>query len=140
MTHTHSKNTGKKSNDVGEVKRPKKEEQEPATEVVSEVAPNVIRTQLPVNLPGLGHVNCYVLEDKNGIAVVDPGLPGDDSWAALTTRLKTAGYKIAEIHTVVVTHSHFDHFGSAERIRENTEASILTHENFRNAFNRIRIR
>ena len=54
-----------------------KQEQEPASEEVTEVAPDVIRTQLPVNLPGLGHVNCYVIEDKQGIAVVDPGLPGD---------------------------------------------------------------
>ncbi len=139
MTHSHSEDTKKESANDGEVRRPKREEQEPASEIVSEVAPNVLRTQLPVNLPGLGHVNCYVLEDKKGIAVIDPGLPGDDSWAALTTRLETAGYKIADIHTVIVTHSHFDHFGSAERIRETTDASILTHENFRKAFNRTEI-
>ena len=30
-----------------------KQEQEPASEEVTEVAPDVIRTQLPVNLPGL---------------------------------------------------------------------------------------
>ena len=137
MTHSHSENNG--TDDVSEEKRPKKEEQEPASETVSEVAPNILRTQLPVNLPGLGHVNCYVLEDNQGIAVVDPGLPGDDSWSALTNRLKSAGFKIEDIHTVVVTHSHFDHFGSAERIRENTQANILTHENFRNAFNRTEI-
>ena len=37
--------------------RHSKQEQEPASEEVTEVAPDVIRTQLPVNLPGLGHVN-----------------------------------------------------------------------------------
>ena len=137
MAHIHSE-----SNDDGSSKtenRPIKEEKEPASEIVSEVAPNVLRTQLPVNLPGLGHVNCYVLEDSDGIAVVDPGLPGDDSWKALGNRLGSAGFKIEDIHTVVVTHSHFDHFGAAERIRETVGASILTHENFRNAFNRTEL-
>ncbi len=115
--------------------RPKKQEQEDASEEITEVATGVLRAQLPINLPGLGHVNCYILEDERGITVIDPGLPGDDSWDALTLRLKSAGYKPENIHTVIVTHSHFDHFGGAERIREVSRADILTHENFRNAFN-----
>ena len=114
--------------------RPIKQEQETASEEISDVAPGVLRAELPVNLPGLGHVNCYVLEDDRGIAVIDPGLPGDDSWKALTARLQIAGYKPENIHTVIVTHSHFDHFGGAERIREVSHADILTHEHFRNAF------
>ena len=53
--------------------RPRKQEQEEATTEITEVVPGVLRTMLPVNLPGLGHVNCYVLEDERGVAVVDPG-------------------------------------------------------------------
>jgi glyoxylase-like metal-dependent hydrolase (beta-lactamase superfamily II) len=59
--------------------RPRKQEQEDASADVTEVAPGILRTQLPISLPGLGHVNCYVLEDERGVAVVDPGLPGPDS-------------------------------------------------------------
>ena len=72
--------------------------------------------QLPIWMPGLGHVNMYGLVDDKGIAVVDPGLPGPQSWKALKARLKTAGYKIKDVHTVVVTHSHPDHFGGAGRL------------------------
>ena len=96
----------------------------------------MVRTQLPVNLPGLGHVNCYVMEDDRGIAVVDHGLPGDDSWTALNDRLQRAGYRAEDIHTVVITHSHFDHFGGATRIHDITGADILTHESFRTAWQR----
>ena len=53
-----------------------KQEQEPATEEITEVAPGVLRMQLPIAFTGLGHVNCYALEDERGFAVVDPGLPG----------------------------------------------------------------
>jgi glyoxylase-like metal-dependent hydrolase (beta-lactamase superfamily II) len=111
-----------------------RQEQEPATEEITELAPGVLRTQLPIDLPGLGHVNCYLLEDERGLAVVDPGLPGPESWKALESRLRSAGYKIADVHTAVVTHSHFDHFGGAGQLREEADADILTHESFSGLF------
>ncbi len=37
------------------------------------MAPNILRSQLPVFLPGLGHVNCYFLEDERGVAHRRPG-------------------------------------------------------------------
>lgn len=114
--------------------RPRKQEQEPASDEVTEVAPNVLRTQLPVFLPGLGHVNCYLLQDDRGVAVVDPGLPGPQSWRALVDRLKRAGYKPKDVHTVVVTHSHPDHFGGAGRLRDAYGADVLTHRSFRTWF------
>ena len=64
-----------------------RQEQEPARTEVEEVAKNVLRMQLPISLPGLGHVNCYALVDDRGAAVVDPGLPTPASFAALRQRL-----------------------------------------------------
>ena len=95
-----------------------------------------LRSMLPVNLPGLGHVNCYILEDERGVAVVDPGLPGPESWEALVHRLGLAGYRVADVHTAIITHSHFDHFGGAERLREESGADILTHQSFRPIWDR----
>jgi len=82
-------------------------------------------------MPGLGHVNCYLLEDGRGVAVVDPGLPGEESWAAFVDRLERAGYRVDDVHTIVVTHSHPDHYGGAARIRYETGADVITHETFR---------
>jgi glyoxylase-like metal-dependent hydrolase (beta-lactamase superfamily II) len=112
---------------------PKQEQLEASTEV-TEVAPGVLRTQLPISLPGLGHVNCYVLEDERGFAVVDPGLPGPESWDHLVDRLARAGCRVADVHTVVVTHSHPDHFGGAMRLHHEAGADIVTHESFRTIF------
>ncbi|MEY3679607.1 MAG: hypothetical protein RL547_219, partial [Actinomycetota bacterium] len=50
--------------------RPPKQEQRPATDAIDQLAPGVLRTQLPISIPGLGHVNMYVLEDERGAAVV----------------------------------------------------------------------
>lgn len=117
------------SDDPPKVRTPK-QEQEPASEEVTEVAPGILRMQLPIWMPGLGHVNTYILEDDRGIAVVDPGLPGPASWKAMKSRLKSAGYRVRDIHTVIVTHSHPDHFGGAGRIRRTADAELITHEAF----------
>lgn len=110
---------------------PRRQEQEPAAEEITEPTPGVVRVQLPVNLPGLGHVNCYVLEDERGIAVVDPGLPGEGPWRQLTAGLARAGFAVTDVHTAVVTHSHHDHFGGAARLREESGCEIVSHELFR---------
>jgi glyoxylase-like metal-dependent hydrolase (beta-lactamase superfamily II) len=110
--------------------RPKKQEQEPASTEVVEVAPNVLRMQLPIWMPGLGHVNMYGLVDDRGIAVVDPGLPGPGSWKALQRRLRDAGFRVRDVHTVIVTHSHPDHFGGAGRLAKEADAELITHAAF----------
>jgi glyoxylase-like metal-dependent hydrolase (beta-lactamase superfamily II) len=114
--------------------RPRKQEQEPATTEITEVAPGVLRTQLPVMIPGLRHVNCYLLQDERGVAIVDPGMPGPSSWRALVDRLKRAGYRPKDVHTVVVTHSHPDHFGGAGRMRDTYGAEVIAHTTFRTWF------
>ena len=107
-----------------------KQEQEPASSEVTEVAPGVLRLQLPISMPGLGHVNCYALVDSDGIALVDPGLPGDESWSALGDRLKQAGIPLGRVHTTIVTHSHPDHYGGSHQLREETGTELLAHADF----------
>ena len=107
-----------------------KQEQEPASSDVTEVAPGVLRLQLPVSMPGLGHVNCYALVDGNGAVLVDPGLPGQESWSALIDRLRQADIPLNRVHTTVVTHSHPDHYGGSHQLREETGADLLAHSDF----------
>ncbi len=112
-------------------KKRRKQEQEPARSEVTELAPCVLRMELPIRMPGLGHVNCYALLDDDGAAVVDPGMPGPDSWNSLRKRLKQAGLAVKDVHTVVVTHSHPDHFGGATRFAKESGAKIVAHDAFR---------
>jgi glyoxylase-like metal-dependent hydrolase (beta-lactamase superfamily II) len=108
----------------------RRQEQEPAREQVTEVAPNVLRMELPIRLPGLGHVNCYAITDARGAAVVDPGLPGPGTWRVLQERLRQAGLEARHVHTVLVTHSHPDHFGCASRFHQESGARIVAHRLF----------
>lgn len=111
-----------------------KQEQLPAEDDAVEVAPGVVRIQLPIMLPGLGHVNCYVLEDERGVTLVDPGLPGPDAHQELTTRLARAGIPASRVHTVLVTHSHPDHFGGAGRLKVEQHCDVVAHEHFATPF------
>ncbi|MCB0983935.1 MAG: MBL fold metallo-hydrolase [Ilumatobacter sp.] len=71
------------------------------------------------------------MEDARGITVVDPGLPGPTTWKALQRALAGADLPIERVHSVVVTHSHPDHFGQAGRFRRKYGADIITHRTFR---------
>ena len=69
----------------------RREEQENARREVTEVAPDVLRMELPIHLPGLGHVNCSALIDGEGATLVDPGLPGPATWSAIRDDLRAPG-------------------------------------------------
>ncbi|MDH4146131.1 MAG: MBL fold metallo-hydrolase [Acidimicrobiia bacterium] len=108
-----------------------RQERQPASTEIVEVAPGVLRLQLDISFPGLGHVNCYAMEDERGVALVDPGLPGRNPWRDLQARLKSAGLPLQRVHTVIATHSHPDHYGAAAHLRAETGAEVVTHENFK---------
>ncbi len=109
----------------------RRQEQEPARQDVTEVAPGVLRMELPIRMPGLGHVNCYAIVDREGAAVVDPGLPGPGTWRAIQDRLRRADLAVRHVHTVIVTHSHPDHFGGAGRFARESGARVVAHRAFR---------
>jgi glyoxylase-like metal-dependent hydrolase (beta-lactamase superfamily II) len=108
-----------------------RQEREPASTEVTEVAPNVLRMQLPITMPGLGHVNMYALIDSDGVALVDPGLPGPFTWKAIQDRLRKADLEPRHVHTIVVTHSHPDHFGGAARFVKEYGTKVIAHRSFR---------
>lgn len=124
------------SRDAREQKDPKsggrshRQEQEPASEEVTEVGRGLLRMQLPIWMPGLGHVNCYAILDDDGAVLVDPGLPTAGSFRALESRLRQAQLRVEDVHTVIVTHSHPDHFGGAARVIDRSGAKLVAHRSF----------
>jgi len=111
-----------------------RQERLPARTEVDEVAAGIARIQLPIMIPGLGHVNCYVLEDERGVTLIDPGLPDPETAQALMARLASVGIRPEQVHTVVVTHSHPDHFGGAGRLKVEHGSDVLAHRQFHTPF------
>lgn len=73
----------------------------------------------------LGINSCYLIRGKN-IVMVDAGTPG--KLKAFKRKLARLYIHPDEIKLIVLTHSHFDHAGSAKEIKEYTGAKILIHE------------
>src|SRR4030095_9991466 len=59
-----------------------------------------------------------VFESDQGVYLVDAGWNTDDAYNALEAGLATAGYGMADVRGVMVTHIHPDHYGLAGRGRE----------------------
>lgn len=131
MPDARTASTPRHHDHEGHSAKPPKSEQLDASPEIVEVAPSILRMQLQIEFTGLGHVNTYALEDKNGFAIVDPGLPGEASYKLLLERLAAAEIPIHRVHTVIVTHSHPDHFGGAGLLAEQSGAQVMASSFFR---------
>lgn len=92
-------------------------------EVVAEAAGQGVHT-IPVPTPfAVGRVNCYLLEG-DPLTLIDAGPRSDRSWAVLEEGIAEAGYRMADIELVVVTHQHIDHIGQIGRAAEIAGAEV----------------
>ena len=112
-------------NDPGDVEA-SRGQRAPAA-AVEEVRPGV--WCLPQPIPGpLGHVLVYALEAEDGIVLVDAGWDAPQSLEYLDRSLHGLGARLTDVRGVLFTHSHFDHYGLAARVREESGAWLALHE------------
>lgn len=86
--------------------------------LVRNVAPGVHRLEH-------AHVNCYLIEDAEGVTLVDTAFPA--TWPRLVRAFAAIGRTIDELRAVVLTHAHFDHLGMAQRVRRELGVPIWAH-------------
>ena len=85
----------------------------------TDVAPGVHRVED-------AFTNWYLVEDTDGVTVVDCGVPS--SWDSLRDALRRIGRTEDDVRAVVLTHAHFDHVGFAERARRELGVPVHVHE------------
>jgi glyoxylase-like metal-dependent hydrolase (beta-lactamase superfamily II) len=81
------------------------------------VAPGVHRVPLPLPTDGLRAVNVYVLEDGDGLVLIDGGWALTESREALAAALATLGCGLGDVRHFLVTHVHRDHYTQAVELR-----------------------
>ncbi|HEY9376488.1 MAG TPA: MBL fold metallo-hydrolase [Jiangellaceae bacterium] len=71
-------------------------------------------------------VNSYLVEDGDGITIIDAGLPGH--WAELRAELGQMNRSLEDIRGIVLTHGDTDHIGYAERLRRDHGVPVYVHQ------------
>jgi hydroxyacylglutathione hydrolase len=87
----------------------------PARHCGSEVIVHIIRDIL---------AQSYLLQTPQGLYLVDTGLPGNAS--RILSIMQTIGRD--DLQCIFITHAHFDHYGSAQALRQQTQAPLIIHE------------
>lgn len=72
---------------------------------------------------GSDWVGWYLYDVEGAVTVVDSGFPG--YFEQLPAALSELGRALDAVAAVVLTHYHFDHMGSAERIRAEAGATVF---------------
>lgn len=75
----------------------------------------------------LGFMKSFLIKTETGCVLIDAGYPNKEQ--KLWNFLEKKKIDPEEIKLVIVTHGHFDHFGSLAKIVEKTNAKIIVHEN-----------
>src|SRR5271157_292207 len=91
--------------------------QQPVTEVCS----GIYRIRIPLmdNLEaGLDHLNAYLIQGTRGWLLIDTGWYKPGSFKSLEDSLQSLNLGFKDIRTIILTHSHPDHYGMAGAIKQ----------------------
>ena len=94
---------------------------------VEQVRPGLWSIPVPLPMNSLRYVLVYAFETDRGAYLIDAGWNTEDAFTALDRGLQTAGFAMADVRGVMVTHIHPDHYGLAGRIRAASGAWISLH-------------
>jgi glyoxylase-like metal-dependent hydrolase (beta-lactamase superfamily II) len=95
------------------------------------VLAGVWRLRLPIELPGVPHVNAWALQAGDGIVLVDTGLDEPGSMAQLERALERTQHRVEDVRLIVLTHAHPDHAGQAMPIAGRAGCEVWIHPAYR---------
>ncbi len=73
----------------------------------------------------MAHANVYLLINGKELAVIDTGTSGN---AQKTVEyIQKLGYQPTDVKTIILTHFHMDHMGSAKELKDLTNAKVAVH-------------
>lgn len=79
-------------------------------------------------IEGLRLGRVYVIQAADGLTLVDTSIPG--SLPRIEQDLQRAGHQLSEIKRILITHAHWDHYGSLAALKQATGASVYAHQGY----------
>jgi len=74
----------------------------------------------------MAHANVYMLIDGKELTIIDTGTPGNAK--KIVEYAQKQGFQPSDISTIILTHYHMDHVGSAKDLKDITNAKVAAHE------------
>jgi glyoxylase-like metal-dependent hydrolase (beta-lactamase superfamily II) len=71
-------------------------------------------------------VNNYLVADRDGVTIIDAGLPGH--WKRLQAELSAMNLALLDVNALVLTHGDTDHIGFARRLHRETGVAAHVHQ------------
>ena len=71
-------------------------------------------------------VNSYLIVDKDGVTIIDAGLPR--YWKELQAELAAIGKSLGDVRALILTHGDTDHIGFAARLYRETGIAAYIHK------------
>ena len=102
---------------------------------MTEILPGINQLKIPIPDNPLEYTNSYLIQGDNEYLIIDPGMNTDESFDALKSGLAEIGIDIESITQIMATHSHGDHYGLANTLKQLSQATIFLHEKDINPFN-----
>lgn len=90
----------------------------PTAGSVEKITDNVACVALPLPLPDLRVVNCYLHHSSAGVTLIDPGWSYPPAEQTLIKALADLEFSVSDVHRIVVTHQHWDHYSLGVRWRD----------------------
>jgi glyoxylase-like metal-dependent hydrolase (beta-lactamase superfamily II) len=94
---------------------------------VSDLGDGIAQIRLPMAGNPLRYINGYLVDDVEGLTLIDCGWKADDVFAALQAGLRAAGHRLSDLRRILITHHHFDHYGLAATLRRAGVPELLMH-------------
>ncbi|GHO50228.1 MBL fold metallo-hydrolase [Ktedonospora formicarum] len=82
-------------------------------------------------IEGLRLGNVYVLEASDGLTLVDTSTP--TAFPKIEKDILRSGYQLGDIKRILLTHAHWDHYGSLAALIQATGAKVYAHHRYESA-------
>ena len=94
---------------------------------VSDLGDGIAQIRLPMTGNPLRYINGYLVDDVEGLTLIDCGWKADDVFTALQAGLNALGRRLSDLRRILITHHHFDHYGLAATLRRAGVPELLMH-------------
>ncbi len=73
----------------------------------------------------IAHANVYLVINEKELMVIDTGTAGNAK--KIVAYIQKIGHQPSEVSTIILTHYHMDHAGSAKELKDLTNAKVAVH-------------